>query len=161
MNNYCVFCGMKLAAGSNYCRYCGKSLPLAKQASLEDLCRLSYYKDIAVLDEEHGVYLVQHVENKHIFVKKQLDIFDGGVFVYLKTHQIHGIPQVCEVVRNENILTVIEEYIPGITLKNYLEQNGLLSEKQSVDIVLQLCDTLRTLHSATPPIIHSACSLIK
>ena len=42
--------------------------------TLEEECRLSYYREIAVLDREHRVSLVQHGETGRIYVKKVLSV---------------------------------------------------------------------------------------
>ena len=36
--------------------------------------RLSFYRNVAMLNEKHGVALVQHIETKKVFVKKTLTI---------------------------------------------------------------------------------------
>ena len=43
---------------------------LAETVTLEDESRLSFYRIIAALNEEHGVFLVQHTGTKRVFVKK-------------------------------------------------------------------------------------------
>ena len=39
---------------------------------LDEECRLSFYQQIASLNEDHGVYLVQNISDKKIYVKKRL-----------------------------------------------------------------------------------------
>ena len=41
---------------------------------LDEECRLSFYQQIASLNEDHGVYLVQNISDKKIYVKKILKI---------------------------------------------------------------------------------------
>lgn len=50
-------------------------------------------------------------------------------------------------------LTVFEEYIGGFTLDKYITDNEL-TEAQIVELVMQICVGLRTLHTQEPPIIH-------
>ena len=56
--------------------------------TLEEECRLSYYREIAVLNEEHRVSLVQHQETGRIYVKKVLSVYDPAVFRYLREHHV-------------------------------------------------------------------------
>ena len=42
--------------------------------TLEEECRLSYYKKIADISTHKNVFLVQHVENGHIFVMKEQEV---------------------------------------------------------------------------------------
>lgn len=49
---------------------------------------------------------------------------------------------------------VIEEYIEGISLLDYLNEVGPLDTDEVVDIGIKLCNILEQLHSQNPPIIH-------
>ena len=122
--------------------------------TLEEECRLSYYKEIAVLSEEHGVFVVQHLSTKRIFVKKVLTTYDKRVYLYLKDHPIANTPAVYEVMEDENRLIVIEEYAVGQSLEEWLEKEGPFSEEATVKIIYQLAHILKDLHTVKPPIIH-------
>lgn len=117
------------------------------------LC-LSFYRDIATLNEAHGVALVQHVETKAVYVKKTLRVYDLRVFQYLKNHPIPGIPRIEELVQANGLLYVIEEYISGRSLREMLDTSGPLPAAQALSCLQQLCDILRPLHSLSPPIVH-------
>lgn len=117
------------------------------------LC-LSFYRDIATLNEAHGVDLVQHVETKAIYVKKTLTVYDLQVFQHLKDHPVAGIPRIEELVETDDRLYVIEEYISGRSLREVLAASGPLSPAEALDCLRQLCDILRPLHSLSPPIVH-------
>jgi serine/threonine protein kinase len=49
---------------------------------------------------------------------------------------------------------VVEEYIEGISLNNYVKQNDNLSPYGAVVIALELCEAVSLLHSQEIPIIH-------
>lgn len=117
------------------------------------LC-LSFYRDIAILNEAHGVDLVQHVETKAIYVKKTLTVYDLQVFQHLKDHPVAGIPRIEELVETDGRLYVIEEYISGRSLREVLAASGPLSPAEALNCLRQLCDILRPLHSLSPPIVH-------
>ena len=121
---------------------------------LEDLYNLSFYKEITVLNKEHKIYLVQHIETGRTFVKKEMTIYNKSVFEQLKNRPIVGIPRIYEVCENDGVLTIIEEYISGITLDEYIQQRGIISESDTVTYVDQLCSILSKLHSFSPAIIH-------
>lgn len=114
---------------------------------------ISYYKNIAVLNEEHQVYIAQHQVNKKIFVKKNLSIFNASIYHDLQTQSIKGIPQIYELYEEDSSLTVIEEYIFGETLQEKIDQRCLNSHDINYYIA-DLCDILIKLHNFTPPIIH-------
>ena len=62
--------------------------------TLEEEARLSYYKEIAVLSDEHAIYVVQHLETRRIYVKKVLTTYEMGVYLYLKENPVNGIPRI-------------------------------------------------------------------
>ncbi|HJC73114.1 MAG TPA: serine/threonine protein kinase [Candidatus Ruthenibacterium merdavium] len=116
--------------------------------------RLSFYRNIAMLNEKHGVALVQHIETKKVFVKKTLTIYDTWVFQYLMEHPVPGIPKIEELVEENGRLHVIEEYISGLSLREKLDLTGPLDTDTAVSYMQQLCTILRPLHQLLPPIVH-------
>ena len=121
---------------------------------LDEECRLSFYQQIASLNEDHGVYLVQNISDKKIYVKKILKIYNVEVFRYLKDNPIKNTPRIYEVIEDSNQLIVLEEYISGTTLQQILDEQKVLKEEQVENIIRQLCSILLELHKAHPPIIH-------
>ncbi|MCL1852191.1 MAG: protein kinase [Peptococcaceae bacterium] len=51
-------------------------------------------------------------------------------------------------------IALIEEYIEGVTLHDYVKQNKELSLKEAVTLTLELCEVVSYLHGQNPPIIH-------
>lgn len=122
--------------------------------NLEAEFTLSFYKDIAEINNKHNVMLAQHVNTGCFFVKKTLSIYNFDVYHYLKDHHVKGVPQIYEIVKDGDHLIVIEEYINGRSLRNVLDTDGPLGETAAMEIIGQLCDILTALHTANPPIIH-------
>ena len=114
---------------------------------------ISYCDPITVLNEEHGVSLVQHRETKKIYVKKLLSIYNRAVFEYLYEHPIKGTPAIAAFTEENGVLTVLEEYISGTSLSERIA-TGPLPEYMAIQIMLELCGILKQLHSCEPPIIH-------
>ena len=121
--------------------------------TIEDELRLSYYKRIGVLNESHGVYLVQHTESKTVFVEKKLVIYNIDVYRQLAAHPIPGMPHIAELAEDDGVLTVIEEYISGTNLEYMMSENRL-SRNEAAALVIQLCGIVSGLHSLEPPVIH-------
>ncbi len=113
---------------------------------LDSALTLSYYRQIGVINEEHHIYLVQHVETHRIYVKKELDVFSRDVYVSLKNHPISYIPRVYEVAEDEGKLVVIEEYVFGETLDSMLNRHYRLEEREVRAIAVQMCEILIALH---------------
>lgn len=121
---------------------------------LETQLRLSYYKKIAIVDEERDVQLVQHTESGKVFVLKALHIYDAGVFSYLMENPSKGTPSIIELIEDDDTLYVIEEYISGNSLREILQSSGPLSIEEAVEYIDQLCNILCPLHRLNPPIVH-------
>lgn len=122
--------------------------------TIEDEYKLSFYKEIGYIDEKKDIKLVKHIENNDLYVKKKIKIFNRDVYQKLMEYRFKNIPQIYLLVEEEDYIIVIEEYIHGKSLEKILEERGGLSEKESVDIILKVCDILEQLHSIKPIIVH-------
>ena len=122
--------------------------------TIEQELNLSYYQQVADINAEHHIYLVQDVRTQKFYVKKLLTTYNVEVYRYLQKHPIPNTPKLILVEEDGKILTVIEEYIPGDTLEEILEQEGTLPEDQVIEITTQLCAILTDFHSCTPAIVN-------
>lgn len=115
---------------------------------------LSSYVKINTLSEEHGIYLVKHRVTNEIFVRKDLEVYNARVYRQLKEHPVSHTPHIYELCEENNILTVIEEFIPGDSLETLLETQGPLPADKVFHYMCALCDILTNLHTMVPPVIH-------
>lgn len=122
--------------------------------TLEQELRLSYYREAAEINAEHGIHLVQDVRSNKFFVRKRLTVFNAAVYRHLLEHPVAHTPRIFLVEEDGDVLTVIEEYIPGDTLEEILAREGTLPEAEVIRITLQLCDILAEFHSRTPAIVN-------
>lgn len=122
--------------------------------TLEEESRLSFYRELTVLDEKKNIVLVQDIRNSELCVKKTLDIYSRDVYEQLASVRIEGVPAVKECVADDGKLIVVEEYVQGRSLKQILDEQGLLNEEQAYDIAVQLADILVRLHQLEPAIVH-------
>lgn len=65
-----------------------------------------------------------------------------------------NLPDIIDIRMEKDCLWIIMEYIPGNTLKEYIEKNGKVKEPIVIAWGRQLCDVLMYLHSRNPPIIY-------
>ena len=114
--------------------------------TLEEESRLSFYRELTVLDEKKNIVLVQDIRNSELCVKKTLDIYSHDVYEQLASVRIEGVPAVKECVADDGKLIVVEEYVQGRSLKQVLDEQGLLNEEQAYEIAVQLVDILVRLH---------------
>ena len=122
--------------------------------TLEEESRLSFYRELTVLDEKKNIVLVQDRRNSELCVKKTLDIYSRDVYEQLASVRIEGGPAVKECVADDGKLIVVEEYVQGRSLKQVLDEHGLLNEEQAYEIAVQLVDILVRLHQLEPAIVH-------
>ena len=122
--------------------------------TIEQELELSYYQQVADIDSEHCVYLVQDIRSKEFYVKKLLTVYNMDIYRYLQAHPVANTPKIHLLSEDSNVLTVIEEYIPGETLEDLLIKSKTLPEKQVLEIVIKLCVILADFHHCTPAIVN-------
>ena len=122
--------------------------------NLENTLKLSYYKELADVDEKHGVKLVQHTESGKIFVLKTLKIYDKSVFDFIASNNLPGVPHIEEMVEDDETLYIIEEYISGRTIGEIIQNSGSLSEREAISYITELCQILEPFHAQKPPIVN-------
>ena len=122
--------------------------------TLEEESRLSFYRELTVLDEKKNIVLVQDIRNSELCDKKTLDIYSHDVYEQLASVRIEGVPAVKDCVADDGKLIVVEEYVQGRSLKQVLDEQGLLNEEQAYNIAVQLADILVRLHQLEPAIVH-------
>ena len=115
--------------------------------TLEERMRLSYYRDISVLDKEHAVIVVQHTETNALYLKKTLDSYQLDIFLQLKSNPVPNMPRIFEAIEDNDKLIVIESYITGETLQQKLNKQGVFALNEAKSIGIQLCNILGRLHA--------------
>ena len=124
---------------------------------------ISVYQELEPLCEKGHVVLVQNDQDGQLYVKKRIQTYSPQIYRQLwsdpvkSTPVIHGIyedPAASEVPPGASELILIEEYIPGHTLTQCLQEDGLFSEDRCIDIAMQICRILMALHDRKPAIIH-------
>lgn len=120
---------------------------------------MSFYKAVdseyRIIDSiSDNVFIVRSNTDGRIYVRKDLEIYCREIYQYLKNNPVKHIPEVSNVYVTDKGITVIEEYVNGITLDDYVHENGPLSESESLRIMTSLCQTVGDLHDCDPAIIH-------
>ena len=118
-----------------------------------DTLALMLYYEQGNLDNREDLFLVKHMDEDKLFVKKILSTYEEDLYFYLKDHPIDHIPRIHEVFKSQNNLIVIEDYIEGRTLKDILDE-WLIEPPLAADIAKKLCAILIDLHGLDTPIIH-------
>ena len=120
----------------------------------EELQEIQNYKELAPLNEKHGVFLVRNEQTGHICVKKIQKTFNMDVYNRIRASRIKGIPEIYHMYESGDSLTIIEEYVSGGTIDSILKTKGAMPADMVRDIAIKLCDVLKELHDLRPPVIH-------
>lgn len=65
-----------------------------------------------------------------------------------------NLPHIADVIENKERFLIVMDYIPGISMKEQLEEKGAFSQEDVIRWGMQLCDVLGYLHMQEPPIIY-------
>ncbi len=106
--------------------------------------------------EKAKVYLALNDEKKLVIVK-ELKAAQATVFKKLQELQSGYFPKIMQVMEDSNRLTVMEEFINGATLRDYLDSENTdltLYDEEKIDMLIGVCEALELLHTCEPPIIH-------
>lgn len=118
----------------------------------EDMLEIMSFEEVRHIDGREDITIVKD-ENEKLFVKKILSTYDTSVYKYLMKNPVEHMPEIFGVYEGSNYLTVIEEYVEGITLAKMIEEETI-DEKFAVSIAKGVCFILKDLHGKENPIIH-------
>lgn len=119
----------------------------------EEILNLSVYEELENIVGRNDVILVRNRDTTEKYVKKLLTTYNKSVYSYLLGHPVPQMPKIIEMYESDNCLIVIEEFIPGKTVADLLEE-GLIPERQVLHITKSACSILDALHNLPTPIIH-------
>ena len=116
----------------------------------------SSYSFIRWIDDSENVSLIKSLIDNKEYVCKYRTHYDIDVYRRLKSLNIQGVPQIYELIESEGYLIIVEEYINGVNLSEYINNNIELckSEEWISTIGIRICNILNSLHEQSTPIIH-------
>ncbi len=164
--------GFREACGTWVCEECGESNDIDEkhlydssaeyETAVKDplygmpdeaLLELSCYSTVIVLGDKENVKLVRHIESGKLYVEKILSAYDKSIYMYLLNNPVKNMPRISAIYEGAKSLVVIEDYIPGKTLAEIINEKQL-DEAEAVRIAKEVCDILEELHNLPTPIIH-------
>lgn len=108
--------------------------------TIEERYELSCYQELTKLNDAKNIWLVRHNETGMIYIKKEMQWYNEEVYLRLKAANVPNIPKIYLCVLDDSTLTVIEEYIHGVSLDKLLEQQGILPEARVIEIAVAVCN---------------------
>lgn len=113
---------------------------------------LSEYEELGMLPSNKKLILLRNKISGIICIKKTVSTELISIYHFLKEHPNPHIPQIFEHILINNQLIIIEEYLSGQTLEDYIHRQPFTKE-ESIKIIIDLCRALSLLHNANPQII--------
>ena len=105
------------------------------------------FKSITVLKAgANGVTELVTDSTNAVYIHKTVN-GTGLPYRALAQINISGLPKIYYCAEADGKTYVVEEYINGVNLQDELEQGKIFTEKQVLQIALQLCDVLLAIHS--------------
>lgn len=106
------------------------------------------YQNLAPLGngERKTVFLARNRYTGEIVVKKYVDVAVLPVYERLKQIQYCHLERIYDYAGDAYRGIVLTEYISGMTLRAYMERNGLLEEKSALGMIRELLETLEKVH---------------
>ncbi len=104
-------------------------------------------------DEKGSVYLAEHktmgvkriikqASEQPLYVEK---LMDEACILGNLSHSY--IPIICDVEKTQNSFYIIEEYIEGKNLYDYIRENGVFSQEKAISYGIKLAEIIEFLHS--------------
>lgn len=95
-------------------------------------------------------------KSRYAAVKKFSKHLLDGIWEARILESLHhpGIPEFLGLYTKEDALCMAMEYIPGMSVKEYVRVHGKISERQTILWGLQILGILYYLHQRNPPVIH-------
>lgn len=121
--------------------------------------KLNNYEPVNSDINKKSVSIIRDKNTGSLYVQKTLTIFDLDVYKYLHEHPIKNIPKIIDYNLKNDTLTIIEEYIEGITLADFLE-NRSLDIKTFYSHIYKLCDIIQDLQNANNANVKNEKSII-
>lgn len=114
--------------------------------------QLQEYQDLGIYGEHADIRMKRHPGDGRICLEKRVPLGQKSIYQFLQEACVPGVPEIFLCAEDGEKLIVIEKYIEGKNIETLLEK-GPLSWQQTLTMVDGICETLKGLHQATPPVI--------
>ncbi|WP_090815044.1 serine/threonine-protein kinase [Oribacterium sp. KHPX15] len=106
------------------------------------------------------VYLAENITLHNYWAIKAVHKLNRGKIELLSEPNIlknlnhFALPRIVDITEDNENLYIIMDYVEGTNLRNLIEKEGCIKEKQILQWGVELCDVLGYLHGQKPPIIY-------
>ena len=92
---------------------------------------LDQYEILTPLVPDGDVYLVMDRESREILVEKITNICDPGLYRMIEEKGLHGVPAMVAMEEIGGKWVLIEQYIHGHNLHQWVQREGVFSEEKT------------------------------
>lgn len=115
---------------------------------------MNYNKIVSISkNEKSHVWLVQAEGFDSPLVLKEKMYGEKEVYQCIAKMKNEHIPQIYEIEEKDGILSVLEEYVDGTEIDKYVKEKKF-TEREIVNLVIQICEGIQVLHEQDPQLIH-------
>ncbi len=100
------------------------------------------------------VFLARDRKKNQLVIVKFLNAHNSLEADILQSLHHEGIIRPLYCMESGSGFLLVEEFFPGVTLRNYVQKRKYLSEKETMQILLPVADILFYLHTQRPPVIY-------
>lgn len=106
------------------------------------------YKNIKPLSKNPtgNTYLARNVNTNELVVKKQVSLEAGEIYGRLQKLDSEHLVPILEVCFEPDKCIIVERYIPGETMEQYLERRGILADDEAKFFAMQILEGLAVIH---------------
>lgn len=124
---------------------------LSETYSIVSCLKYSDERQIYVLKDRNGKKFVLKTENGDDSTRLENEYRIASLII--RSQGQEGVPKPVMLLREDSCTYYIREYIEGKTIRDIIEKNGCLSEKQTRSVAYSLCSVLEKIHSLPERII--------
>lgn len=119
--------------------------------------RYSVKACLASSDRKEVYLLTSLLEGDHVVLRRlplEQSELNRSEYALLLGIDHPRVPKAIELFEENGFSYFFRSYVDGVSLHQWVASRGPSSERETVDIIIQLCDILTYLHTRQPPIIH-------
>ena len=121
---------------------------------LEGKKKMNYNKIVCISkNEKSHIWLVQVESFDAPLVLKEKKYGEKEVYQSIAKLKNKHLPQIYEIEEKDGILSVLEEYVDGTEIDKYVREKNF-TEREIVNLVIQICEGIQVLHEQDPQVIH-------
>lgn len=110
---------------------------------------LSQYQDLGPLNDKRDFRLKRHKVYGRICVEKRVSAEQEPIYHFLQAIKCVNVPKIYECIRDGSELLIMEEYVPGRNLEEFLQER-CFNPAETAYVIMEIIKALKILHNLSP-----------